>query len=169
MKLILLIILSIFINSCVCDTQEFSELNDIYGTKISLCSDWDSKSGLKLISYIDSTECLPCVVRNVQIWRDLDEILFSKYNIPITFVVAPKFYDSNKDAELLCFIENSYPLYSDSNNVFRHKYLFLKNNVYRTFLVNDNNEIILVGSPILSDELFAIYKKRIKRYSWLRF
>ena len=61
MKLILLIILSIFINSCVCDTQEFSELNDIYGTKISLCSDWDSKSGLKLISYIDSTECLPYV------------------------------------------------------------------------------------------------------------
>lgn len=117
-----------------------------------------------MIVYVDSSECTPCELGHLRFWNPLikESLEKSKYKTGLTIILAPKekdWFDLNEEIK-----ESDIPanIYIDST------YVFLKNNPfipkekkYHSFLLNKNNEIILVGNPVNNKRIKNIYRNYI--------
>lgn len=124
------------------------------GDSIIEVSPWN-KAKLKLVHYVDSATCSTCYLQKIALKKNLFsmETLSNNefYNI---FIINP---DGKAKKKLkLKYLEKSIPqaIFVDSAN------FFLKANpnipsesMYHTFLLDENNKIILVGNPMLNKQI----------------
>ena len=107
-------------------------------------------------------DCKSCVV-DLDGWDELFQLVQSKQDIEILFYLYTSDFDFFKKSTY----ENKlhkYPLILDENlNYIDKNDLPFKNKVYQTFLLNSNNEVILVGNPINNEKLMKLYKEEINK------
>ena len=126
-----------------------AKLNDIYTEK-----------NIKIVSYTDG-RCPACIKKLNglnKIIKELDSIQGTDIDL-ISFVLI-----KNKKKFLRKFYPelDSLPLILVDNYRFLEKNEFPASGDYRTFLVNADNEIQLVGNPYQNKELKKLYTKKIK-------
>jgi len=124
---------------------------------------WKAREHKKftILTVIDSSGCSDCKL-NLYEWKKImqqaDNI---KDYVTFLFIVHP---------ERISKIEwirkkNSFhhPIFYDPKNKMQTLNHFHTNSMFRTFLLNSKNEVILVGSPINNFKLWDLYKTTITK------
>lgn len=107
----------------------------------------------KIVVYIDTTSCTECRL-HLQEWNV--KIRELKNNIRFIFIVNPKKYEIAKS--IFCREKLESMLFQDMNNEFKYKNKILSNVKYQTFLLDEKNNIQVIGDPIGNDKLWKLYK-----------
>lgn len=118
------------------------------------------KNDFRLVVYVDSTECSPCLLDKMFIWNDrLEDAKKTPSQLKHIFIFAPK-PEQLEDAYLslqYCGLES--PVYIDTAFAFRKKNpYFPENRIYHTFLLNRNDSILLVGNPMENPKIDEMLK-----------
>lgn len=117
----------------------------------------------KMVVYIDSIGCTEC---NMKIERWIDIFKYTQDSLPnlsIIYIVSPKMSQSQKITSYFKKYEIDYPIFVDSLNQFGNLNKIPKDSKYHTFLIDRQNRIVIVGSPILSDRMWQLYKDYIRK------
>jgi hypothetical protein len=109
----------------------------------------------KILVYVDSVGCSGCRLGLVE-WKAIIDRCQSKgYDVGFLFVVQSS--DYFKFEEKLEMKNFTYPIIYDIEDNFNRLNKFPKENKYRTFLLDKDNKVVLIGSPILSDKVWELY------------
>lgn len=167
---------------CGCDgTKNGRTKNhkELYGKQIIMPADaeWYARgrdtsikpvNGLKIVAYYDSEGCASCKLKELQNWKPLIKEIKSPDNaglaIDIIFIMNPErgddqFFDS------LAKMDFDYPVLCDFDGTFEKSNLLAENSLYNTFLLDEDNKILIVGSPIYNESLWSYYKSMIEKYN----
>lgn len=127
--------------------------------------DYVDKKTYKLIVFSDSSSCELCDLHLGEWYLKNKEAKYYNSNFILIIIVQSKDYHS--------FEHYAHEIYPNFPFIYDPSGIFIKNNElplekkYHTFLLNENNEIILVGSPIGNDNVWNLYKKILKEGSML--
>ena len=173
MRLFLIGLLCFFFCSCQESTKKHYEkiVNEWQGKEIiipndvtfkslrqdTLCSYlWDKP--FKILTYIDSIGCTSCNM-NLYSWKGINQLCRQEqFDVGFIFVVHSSNYNSF-DADVIMY-SFDYPIIYDYNNDF-HKLNNFPSAPYNTFLLDKENKVLLVGSPIGNHEMWERYKSVI--------
>ncbi len=123
----------------------------------TLCSDlWDKP--YKILTYVDSVGCTSCQLGLSQ-WKTLMDSC-NQNCMKVSFLFAVYSTNYKRFGYELIIDEFNHPIIYDRNNDFFKLNKFPKA-PYRTFLLDQNNKVLLVGSPIGNPQMWALYKKVI--------
>lgn len=117
----------------------------------------------KMVVYVDSSECTPCALSHLRFWNPLvKEAHDKKISIDYVFVLAPKKADIEDVNLELEVTDLPVSIYVDTAFVFRQKNPSLpKDKKYHSFLLDKNNEVLFVGSPLDGEKIKLMYKQII--------
>lgn len=118
-------------------------------------------SKTKILVYADTTSCDECSLRLGEWGVKQRELKLSDFDTDVIFVINSNDYKrfEHYAHETL----SNYPFIYDLDGIFKKKNADPLSDVYRTFLLDKYNRIVLVGSPLLNDKLLELYKKEIAR------
>lgn len=125
----------------------------------------NSTSLYKLIVFTDSTECTPCNISRIKDWNDVAQDVFSDYgdNAKLIFIFSPPQKRIQEIRKIVKESSEGWTIYLDTANVFQNANKQIpENRLFHTFLLNEDNEILCVGSPLYNDNMRHIYKKILK-------
>lgn len=113
----------------------------------------------KVLVYLDSVGCIPCRLRLVE-WKEYIEDCQSRgLDVGFLFVVQSSNY---KHLEEKLYTDLfSYPIIYDSKDDFNKLNKFPKEEKFRTFLLDEKNRVVLIGSPIENEKIRMLYGKVI--------
>lgn len=113
----------------------------------------------KIFTYVDSVGCTSCQLGLSQWKRLIDSCVILSSDVSFIFVVNSSDFESFEN--FVFAYDFNYPIIYDRHNEFE-----LLNNFpqkpYRTFLLDKNNKVILVGSPTDYPEIWNLYLQQIK-------
>ena len=158
------------LTSCQGENRVIEEVKDMYGRKIAFVRPYSSipssrtlaldstmSKDIKVVSYLENFSCTDCalnkLVNRIEIINSIDKDL--GYLIVIR---------TNDVDELTKHIENkgiSHPIMCYQSDAFKveNKLDVLARN--RTFLLDKNDRIVLVGEPFNNEALLNLYKKAV--------
>ncbi|MCL2074080.1 MAG: hypothetical protein FWH18_09170 [Marinilabiliaceae bacterium] len=114
---------------------------------------WDKP--YKIFTYIDSIGCTACNM-NLYGWKGIIQLCKQEqFDVGFIFAVHSSNYNSF-DADIVMY-SFDYPIIYDYNNDF-DKLNNFPPAPYRTFLLDKDNKVLLVGSPIGNIEMWEKYK-----------
>ena len=121
--------------------------------KDTLCNYlWDKP--YKIFVYVDSVGCSSCQL-GLQAWKGIVQNHSRKIDLGFIFVVhSSNFNRLDTDVLILDF---DYPIIYDYNNYF-DKLNNFPPAPFRTFLLDKDNKVLLIGSPIGNIEMWEKYK-----------
>lgn len=125
--------------------------NDSFGNY----SDSIDNSKLKLVVYADTTNCSLCFLNHMNIWNDFLP-LEKKYNgaIRFVFIIEARHNESRLLYNMLGSIGLNHPIYIDEKLAFRKSNPHIPGeSIYHTFVLDENNNILLVGDPLRNEEI----------------
>lgn len=126
---------------------------------VRAASEYEDTACFKLVSYFDATGCTSCKLKELYVWRRmlaLDSISSCLFVFNTSKMEAP--------VQTLSNYRFNYPMYMDSLQIFEHCYPQLsKIQQFHTFLLDRDNRVILVGSPIGNSKMWNLYKSTIER------
>lgn len=171
-RFLIFIVLIIIIYSCNNRNKKIKgELTQIIGKKIELIdtlSNYSIDKGLykevilpqmKIISYIDGS-CGSCLY-SLANWK---ELISSNEFKNISFRLYVKTYNLKQLTLILKEIDFQYPIVVDYQNQFYQKNHIQDEINYETFLVDKDNNILLVGNPLFSNEIKKLYLEVVSQY-----
>jgi hypothetical protein len=125
--------------------------------KDTLCYDLWNKP-YKIFTYIDSVGCTGCRL-NLQRWESfIDGCRQQQIDIGFIFVVHSSDFSIFDDE--IRFKEFDYPVIYDYHNDFE-KLNHFPPDPYRTFLLDKDNKVQLIGSPVNNPQMWELYKEII--------
>lgn len=148
-------------------------MEEIKSTPVSLCLDkmYCGRNPLKdsgnktyrMVVYVDSSECTPCALSKLRFWNPLiKEAQDKKINIDYIFIIAPKPEDKDDVSMEMEITDLRSSIYLDTAYVFRKTNPAIpKDNRFHSFLLNKENNVIMVGCPITSEKIKEIYCRAI--------
>jgi len=126
--------------------------------KDTLCPDILQKP-YKILTYIDSTGCIGCQLDLFQWKRLIDSCKVHYPSVSFCFVIHSTDYSYLTKAVLES--DFNYPIIYDRQNEF-DKLNHFPLNPLRTFLLNEENEIEIIGSPITNPKIWNLYRQIIE-------
>ena len=125
--------------------------------KDTLCSYlWEKQ--YKIFIYVDSTGCASCKMGMFE-WKGKIQLCKQQnMDIGFIFVVHPSNFHSFEADILMSYFD--YPIIYDYNNDFE-KLNHFPPAPYRTFLLDKENRVQVIGSPINNPEIWEQYKSII--------
>ena len=121
-------------------------------------------TGLKYVIYNDSLGCTSCAVNKMYLWNDFIEYakLYDS-QLKYYFIYSPSKKDC-KSVELILKASNfNYPIFLDTLNEFAKLNPHLpKNRVLHTFLLDENNKVMLVGNPLYNKKIEEMFYKIVE-------
>lgn len=161
--------ISLFFVFCSCNIKSqriLTEISLLQSKPIKCGSNKMMHDGMfKYIIYSDSTRCTPCAINKMYIWNSLLE--YSKnYNGQLKFYFI--FCPARKDLQEMKFalIKNSrfhYPVVLDTLGEFEKLNSHLpRNNALHAFLLDENNNVVLVGDPLHNKEIKNMFYKIVE-------
>lgn len=126
----------------------------------TLCMDMLS-SPVKILVYVDSTGCSPCKMELAAWSLHLKELEKEKLDIPLIFIVHTQDYSKLEESLKNSYFE--YPIFYDRKNVTDRMNDFPKKERLKTFLLDKNNKVVLLGSPANNDKLWELYLNQIRK------
>ena len=143
----------------------YDNVTIIVGGKDTLMSD-HMDSEFKLVVYTDSTECNSCEIQKMYAWNSLlryAERFDSR--LKYYFIFSPK---RNDEYSVRLALRNAlfdYPVILDSKGEFAKLNPHLpKNKALHTFLLDKENNVILVGSPLNNPEIEKLFKETVEKH-----
>ena len=123
----------------------------------------DTLALIKLVTYIDSDGCDDCSLKILRTWRgfvaEMDSV---PSNIECVFIFAPKRIENLKSG--LHVHRFDLPVFYDPDGAFERANPQLPANpLFHTFLLDRDNRVVLVGSPIGNPKMWELYKSTIDR------
>jgi len=116
----------------------------------------------KMVVYFDTTGCNECKMR-FRDWIDIIEYTHDSLpNLSLIFIVSPKKGDSKEVVFLINKYKVKYPFFIDSLNQFEVLNKLPKEHRFHTFLINRQNKIVLIGSPIGNDKMWNLHKDYVR-------
>lgn len=173
-KISLLVICQLLL--CGCSADVATQLKHLSGKQISfdlpltqvtdehkISTYLKNDSILKFVVYCDSTECSACRVSTLARYNDLfyyADISEVEFMPVILFSVSPSQLPELEKS--LLYYQFPHPIYIDENNIFSkiNPHLPADKRLH-SFLLDKNNNVILVGDPTSNHDLWALYKKTI--------
>ena len=127
---------------------------NILGTDTVLSVDiW--KEPYKILTYIDSIGCSACQM-DIPLWVELiDSCKQQQFNVTFIFVIHSD--DFVKLSSDIRFFNFDHPLIYDYQNSF-DKINNFPPPPYRSFLLDKDNKVKIVGSPIYYPKIWQLYK-----------
>lgn len=160
--------------SCQTKTKRIEELlTEIQGKEIILPTDLIStyngkdstfpsllKRKYKIIVYTDSVGCTDCKMQLSQ-WKNiLSQVSEISSDLSIVFIVNPPRGKEHRLRMIFKLSDFNYPIFISRDNKFKKANVFTSDQ-FNTFLVDCNNKILLIGSPIKNERLWLLYLKKI--------
>ena len=123
-----------------------------------------NEASVRMIALFDSTFCASCHLPNMKVWNEV--IAYSKASHsrfePI-FIFSPKQEEVVSLKQSLRDNMFEWPLFIDENGDFlKNNHVIPQDSRFHTFLLNSENKIILVGSPVNNEVLWDMYKEQIQ-------
>ena len=116
---------------------------------ISRQDDLGDNNKLKLIHYISSSECSICEIETLLFWDVLLDSLNRSDIDPIVIIDPGIRFSIGQIKNSYLESSFSYPVYIDTGAVFLTTNPHIpKDNTLHTFLVDENNNVVIVGNPI---------------------
>jgi hypothetical protein len=111
-----------------------------------------------ILLYVDSTGCNSCRLRLSE-WKQLIAESDSLFQGQLGFLLffQPK---TKKEMKFLLKGNNfNNPVFIDMNKSIDHLNHFPKQQLYQCFLLDKNNKVLIIGDPVLSSEIWKMYKQ----------
>ena len=155
------------------DSDAVRQARKLYGKKIEFSGNYislsasDSISSLdalkkdyKIVTYLDSNACSQCALSILNLWQGMVAEIDNKNT---GFVVVTYPGDKSQLKNALIDLKIDVPLLYDTDNK------FIKSNkldgimaVNRTFLLDKDNRIVIVGEPLNRPNVWQLYKNMLK-------
>ena len=115
---------------------------------------------IKIITFING-ECYACLNQFID-WQEIGDTFIRDGNVDILFYVRSLDFYSIR--QVLVDVDFRYPFYIDphSDILYLNSIPYDKKNL-QTFLADQNNRIILIGSPVHNPKMMNLYKQEIRR------
>lgn len=127
----------------------------------SLWKTWTKQKKYKILTCVDTNDCTECKL-NLYDWKRIiaqtDSI---RDTVTFLFIIHPQ--NISKIERMKQKNKFEHPIFYDTLNKMEKLNHFPKNNTFRTFLLDKNNHVILVGNPIGNKTLWNLYKQIITR------
>lgn len=171
MRNLIILITICLVASCNNNDRVVNEIMELTNNKVVFCKGYkeipcksnlslDSllKQDLKLVTYMDKLSCSSCGVKMLRLWQHEAK----QINPNIAYIVI---VHSDRTSDMLNMLDTlslDFPVMYYESDIFSKK-----NNLEdklarnKTFLLNKDNEIILVGEPFGHERLTKLYKKYI--------
>lgn len=140
------------------DSREIIYPNKIYFTRYGkdTIQTGIMNSKYSIITYVDSVGCTSCKLalsRWLKFIAELDTI--TKSSVPVHFFLNP----SSKDDVVELFERNKfdYPVCFDENDSINILNNFPKDIFFQTFLLDEDNKVIVIGNPVLNPKIKDLY------------
>ena len=123
----------------------------------------------KLVVYADTSLCFPCYVKQLPNWYNLTNSVKRDCgeSVEFCFIINVQKQKLNEILEAFNQVGFDYPCFLDTSNVFRKANKNIPdNNLFHTLLLNDSNNVVMVGNPqtnIKIRELLFRYLKDDRR------
>ena len=164
--------------SCSSGDEMKRQLEKMYGTPVSISldsmkywhptdEDYSSKkenSMLTLVVYSDTADCSLCYLQHLELWNDFVK-MEKEYDgiIRFLFIIEARDGEANNLYRQLRHTNLKHCIYVDGNRVFsKNNPQIPPNSFFHTFLLDELNNIILVGNPIKNEAIEKIFKRKIK-------
>ncbi len=133
-----------------------------YHLKDTVVTD-DLTADFKFVVFVDSSECSPCFIDGLYQWNNfIDEIGRVNDKVKFVFIVSPK-KEQMEDVYLsisYCGIKQH--IYVDTAYAFIDENRYLaKERDLQIFLLDKNNDVLLVGNPKTNDGIMSLLKRTI--------
>lgn len=141
-------------------------------TEYMMCIEGTSDSffvksdALKWIVYLDSANCSSCSLRSLYIWHNfLDKIEKYREDIGVFFIVHPSVTEDVGSLYLTAKgLHFPVPIYLDTLNCFIKDNPHIPSNpLMHTFLLDENNRVILVGNPMQRPRIEDLFWSMVKK------
>lgn len=169
MKSIIYLISIIFSVLCFCCTTSKSEegidtwigekitLPEINNDSINYSSDFDLPT-FTIVTYIDSSNCTPCNLK-LPLWKDFMDSIYENYQINVSLIFVVNSFQTD---ELLDIIRvNRFQKYATFIYDTKGEYIStngITESGLNTLLLDHDNRIMVIGSPIVKNSILNIYK-----------
>lgn len=168
---LLYILSSVLFVFCACNNNRVeNEIRNLFGRQITFPTGYVSLSyhdslsvdslltkDIKMVSYIDDLPCTSCGVRMLRSWaEEVKEI-----DPEMAYVIVVQTQEKDVLFENIDSMRLSCPLMYYDTSVFGevNKLDVLARN--KTFLLNKENKIVLVGEPFNNEKLSQLYRKAV--------
>lgn len=121
------------------------------------------KKKYNIIIYLDSITCSSCEISELGKWSSFMSNSMQT-NTNCLFIAAQLSPQKEEEIKTLVkILKFPWPIYIDKSNRFiQYNHTTLPNNkLFHTFLLNTNDEVILIGNPIINFDLQNLYIKTI--------
>lgn len=117
----------------------------------------------KLVIYVDSSRCTKCFINQLPDWKELLSLEKEEgSHMQFIFILEPHRGDSDSTKNSLEKSGFEHYVFIDQNSIFREANTHIPHgSEYHTFLLDKNNNIILVGNPLRNDRINKLFLKRI--------
>jgi hypothetical protein len=119
---------------------------------------WDKP--YKILTYLDTVGCTSCQFKQYLWKKTIDSCMINQLNVGFLFVIHTSDFELF-EYDLIASGFN-YPVIYDRLNEFG-KLNHFSSTPYNTFLLDKNNNVLLVGSPINNSKMWELYKKTINQ------
>ena len=164
---------------CSCANNKFAkDVTQLMGKEIRFSTDWDvvwkrkdtiladfMDVPVKMVVWIDSIVCSSCQIGKMYEWAEHTKYADSLAQwFHIVFLFSPKKEEQQRVNIALKANRINYPVFIDKHATFVNLNREIpKNRRLHIFLVDKNNNVVLVGNPLYNPTLWELYKRTIKR------
>lgn len=126
----------------------------IYVTPDSVVEKPRDTNGLKMVVFADTTDCSQCYIDHLKQWNDLLPLEKKYSNLSFYFVVEARKNEGKFLSNLLHDCGLFHTAYIDTSHVFLRENPHVDvPSAFHTFLMNEDNRIILVGNPLTNPNI----------------
>lgn len=174
MKFYIKYLTSLFVFLCSCAGNE-AEKNDIVqsliGQSIILPSNIEvqlngksinfnnESSDFSIICYVASKGCVPCQMKLLE-WKNLIDEFKGAEDVDVNFLMILE-KNSDSIASAIKTTSFDHPVALDKEGAFMQINRLPTQSKYHTLLLDDNNDIIAVGNPVINPKVKNIYRNVI--------
>lgn len=177
-RIFIAIIFLIIICSCSSNDETNRLMKKMYGSYVNIsldsmkcwcprndnytCMDCDSK--LTLVSYFDTSDCSLCYLQHLELWNDFVK-MEKDYRgiIRFLFIIESRNGEGDLLYEQLGLTNLKHCIYIDVNKTFyRNNLQIPPNRLFHTFLLDQNNRVVLVGDPLRNENIEQLFLQIIE-------
>ena len=123
-----------------------------------------SNKALKLVVYADSVGCTACAINHIDSWSSfIDYAEQFNEQLRFYFIFSPVKRELQSTELMISNTMFDYPILLDTLNEFEKLNPHLpKNRVLHTFLLDENNNVILVGNPLHNKKIKEMFYRIVE-------
>ncbi len=120
----------------------------------------DYNNKIKIVTYNDSAGCLNCNLA-LSKWIDLIKYVDSLTNEKVAFINIVNIRHLTTLKDVVYGNRFHYPLFIDSEDKFNNLNKLPNDYQFRTFLLDENNRVVLIGNPVQNQKIRDLYIRTI--------